>query len=152
MENSEPSRVEREQPGVTAEQPQEELRASPPWLAAVRAAETKKATDICVLDLRGVAFFADYFFICTGSNPRQIQAIADEIALRLKHQGELPLSLEGYQNAEWILVDYGDYLVHILSEKARAYYDLERLWRHAKQVKIPLVMPGPAKQPHRPIT
>jgi ribosome-associated protein len=108
-----------------------------PWLMAVRAAESKKATDICVLDLTGVTSFTDYFVICTGSNPKQIQAIADEIGLRLKDRGELPHSMEGYNQAEWILADYGDYLVHIFSEKARAYYDLERLWRTAKNVAIP---------------
>ncbi len=104
---------------------------------AVRAAESKKATDICVLDLTGVTSFTDYFIICTGSNPKQIQAIADEIGLRLKDRGELPHSMEGYNQAEWILADYGDYLVHIFSEKARAYYDLERLWRTARHVPIP---------------
>lgn len=74
--------------------------------------------------------------ICTGANPRQIQAIADEVGLRLKERGELPLSLEGYEQAEWVLADYGDFLVHVFSEKARAYYDLERLWRSAKLVDI----------------
>ncbi len=107
------------------------------WLTAVRAAEAKKAKDICVLDLREVTSFADYFVICTGANARQIQAISDEVGLRLKQRGELPNSMEGYNNAEWILADYGDYLVHIFSEKARAFYDLERLWRHAKEVPIP---------------
>jgi ribosome-associated protein len=89
-----------------------------------------------VLDLRGVTSFTDYFVICTGANPRQIQAIADEVGLRLKERGELPLSLEGYEQAEWVLADYGDFLVHVFSEKARAYYDLERLWRSAKLVDI----------------
>jgi ribosome-associated protein len=87
--------------------------------------------------LRGIASFADYFVICSGSNTRQIQAIADEVTLGLKKAGELPISLEGYDNAEWILADYGDMLVHIFSDKARAYYDLERLWRHAKDVPVP---------------
>jgi ribosome-associated protein len=108
-----------------------------PWLIAVRAAESKKANDIRVLDLTGITSFTDYFVICTGSNPKQIQAIADDIGLKLKEYGELPLSLEGYNQAEWILADYGDFLVHIFSEKARAYYDLERLWRNAKNVPVP---------------
>jgi ribosome-associated protein len=90
-----------------------------------------------VLDLTGITSFTDYFVVCTGSNPRQIQAIADEIGMQLKQRGELPLSLEGYDQAEWILADYGDFLVHIFSEKARTYYDLERLWRNAKPVDIP---------------
>jgi ribosome-associated protein len=103
----------------------------------VRAAEAKKATDIKVLDLTGITSFADYFVICTGANQRQIQAISDEVNLQLKRQnGELPISVEGYNQAEWILADYGDLLVHIFSPKAREYYDLERLWRSAKTVDI----------------
>ncbi|HJT89888.1 MAG TPA: ribosome silencing factor [Bryobacteraceae bacterium] len=110
----------------------------PSWLLAVRAAESKKATDIKVLDLTGITSFADFFVICTGANQRQIQAISDEIGLQLKHQaGELPISVEGYNQAEWVLADYGDLLVHIFSPKAREYYDLERLWRSAKPLEIP---------------
>jgi ribosome-associated protein len=105
---------------------------------AVRAAESKKAIDIKVLDLTGITSFADYFVICTGANQRQIQAISDEVGLQLKRQrGELPISIEGYNQAEWILADYGDLLIHIFSPKAREYYDLERLWRSAKAVEIP---------------
>jgi ribosome-associated protein len=104
----------------------------------VRAAESKKATDIRVLDLTGITSFADYFVICTGANQRQIQAISDEVNLQLKRQaGELPISVEGYEQAEWVLADYGDLLVHIFSPKSREYYDLERLWRSAKTVEIP---------------
>jgi ribosome-associated protein len=109
----------------------------PSWLLAVRAAESKKATDIRVLDISKVTSFADYFVICTGGNARNIQAISDEVGKRLKEHGELPISLEGYQQAEWVLSDYGDFLVHIFSPKAREYYDLERLWRNAKVVEIP---------------
>jgi ribosome-associated protein len=112
--------------------------ATPTWLVAVRAAESKKATDIKVLDLTGITSFADYFVICTGANQRQIQAISDEVNLQLKHQAaELPISVEGYTQAEWVLADYGDLLVHIFSPKSREYYDLERLWRSAKTVEIP---------------
>lgn len=107
------------------------------WLTAVRAAESKQAKDIRVLDLRGVTSFTDYFVICTGNNSRQAQAISDEVGLKLKEEGDLPVSLEGYNQAEWILADYGDFLVHIFSPKAREYYDLERLWRAAKDVPIP---------------
>jgi ribosome-associated protein len=110
---------------------------TPIWLAAVRAAESKKASDIKVLDLTGITSFTDYFVICTAANSRQIQAISDEIGLRLKDLGEFPISVEGYKEAEWVLVDYGDFLVHIFSQRARAYYDLERLWRNAKPVEIP---------------
>jgi len=74
--------------------------------------------------------------ICTATNQRQAQAIADEIGKLLKDMGELPVSLEGYDAAEWILLDYGDFLVHIFSESSRSYYDLERLWRPAKTVQL----------------
>jgi len=107
------------------------------WLEAVRAAEEKQARNIRVLDLKEVTSFADYFVILSGANTRQIQAISDEIHQRLKKLGETPSSVEGYENAEWVLMDYGDYLVHIFSEKARLYYDLERLWRDAKTVELP---------------
>ena len=104
------------------------------WRVAVRAAEAKQAKDIRVLDLRPITAFADYFIICSGGNTRQIQAIADEVEQQLKKAGDRALSVEGYDNAEWVLMDYGDYLVHIFSEKARLYYDLERWWREAKIV------------------
>jgi ribosome-associated protein len=113
------------------------LTETPLWLTAVRAAESKKATDIRVLDLREVTSFTDHFVICTGSNSRQIQAISDAIGEALALAGDKPLSVEGYQNAEWILADYGDFIVHILSAQAREFYDLERLWRHARDVEIP---------------
>jgi ribosome-associated protein len=87
--------------------------------------------------LREVTSFADYFVILSGANSRQIQAIADEVHQRLKKLGETPSSMEGYDNAEWVLMDYGDYLVHVFSDKARLYYDLERLWRDAKTVEVP---------------
>jgi ribosome-associated protein len=107
------------------------------WLIAVRAAESKKGVDIRVLDLRDVTSFTDFFVICSGTNSRQIQTIADEVTGRLKEAGELPSSMEGYDNAEWVLVDYGDYVVHIFSVQAREFYDLERLWRGARVVALP---------------
>ena len=112
-------------------------KTEPLWLVAVHAAEAKQAKDIHVLDLREVTSFADYFVVCSGANARQNQAIVDEIGRQLKERGEYPTSIEGYQNAEWILMDYGDYLIHIFSEKARIYYDLERLWRDAKPLEWP---------------
>jgi ribosome-associated protein len=104
----------------------------------VRAAESKQAKDIRVLDLREVTTFADTLIICGAANARQCQAIADEVERELKSEGEAPISVEGYTNAEWILLDYGDFVVNVFSEKARAYYDLERLWRDAKPLKIPV--------------
>ena len=104
----------------------------------MRAAESKKAADVKVLDLTGITSFADYFVICTGNNQRQVQAISDEIGVQIKQQAhDLPNSLEGYTQAEWVLADYGDMLVHVFSPQAREYYGLERLWRNAKTVEIP---------------
>jgi len=103
-------------------------------LSAVRAAESKQAKDIVALDVRGATSFADYFVICSGASSRQVQAIADEVAQQLRIRGERPSSLEGYSNAEWVLIDYGDLVVHVFSPKTRVYYDLERLWRDAKPV------------------
>lgn len=108
----------------------------PNWLVAARAAESKKARDLLILDVREVTSFTEFFVICTASSQRQAQAIADEVGKQLKQMGELPVSAEGYDTAEWILLDYGDFLVHIFSESARSYYDLERLWRHAKTMDV----------------
>lgn len=103
----------------------------------MRAAESKKASEIKVLDLTAITSFTDYFVLCNGSNSKQMQAITDEIALRLKKQGERPTSVEGYDQGEWILSDYSDLIVHVFSEKARQFYDLDRLWREGKVVEIP---------------
>src|SRR5947209_5886721 len=111
-----------------------EHAAEPGWAVAVRAARDKKAQEITVLDLTAVTSFTDYFVICSGANVRQNQTISDEIGMRLKRQGELPGSIEGYEQGEWILSDYGDFLVHIFSPKAREYYSLERLWRGGRVV------------------
>jgi ribosome-associated protein len=90
-----------------------------------------------VLDLRDVTTFTDTLVICSGSNTRQNQAISNEIQQHLKKLGDIPSSVEGYTNAEWILMDYGDYVINIFTEKTRAYYDLERLWRDAKPIPVP---------------
>jgi len=109
---------------------------NPAWITAVRAAEDKQAVDIQVLDLRGITTMADMFFICHGRNSRQNQAICDEIEQRLKEEhGERPMAIEGLKNAEWILMDYGDIVIHIFSEAAREYYDLGRLYRDAKRLQ-----------------
>jgi ribosome-associated protein len=106
------------------------------WIIAARAAESKKAEDLLVLDLREITSFTDFFVICSVSNPRQGHAVSDEIHKQLKSHGELPVSVEGYDSAEWVLMDYGDFLVHIFSETARSYYALERLWGHARTVDL----------------
>jgi ribosome-associated protein len=104
------------------------------WRAAVEGADSRKAFQIKVLDLRDVTTFTDYFVICSVSNLRQGQAVCDEIEKDLKAIGDPPVSIEGYDKGEWILMDFGDFLVHIFLETARSFYDLERLWRHAKVV------------------
>ncbi len=101
---------------------------------ALKAVESKKALDITILDISEIASFANYFLLCTGDSSRQIQAIADEIEAKLKSSGFRPNHIEGYRNAEWVLLDYVDLVVHVFSKKARAFYDLERLWRDAKSV------------------
>jgi ribosome-associated protein len=104
---------------------------------AARAAESKKALDLRILDLREISTFTDFFVICSGANARQIQAICDGVEVELKREGELPLGIEGYDKADWILADYGDFIVHIFSPAAREFYGLERLWRQAKELKLP---------------
>lgn len=106
-------------------------------MMALQAAADKKALDIVALDLRDIASFTDYFLLASGANTRQVQAIADEIVERLKRRGTPAARVEGYNGAEWILLDYGDFVVHIFEQKARRFYDLERLWRDAGQVPLP---------------
>ena len=104
---------------------------------AVRAVESKKGEDVSILEMdKNAGAFTDYFVVCTGTNPRQIQAIADEIEHSLEQDGSRPTSREGYGQAEWVLLDYVDFVVHIFSEKARKFYDLERLWKSAKRVSL----------------
>jgi ribosome-associated protein len=105
-------------------------------LMALHAASEKKALDIVLLDLRAVATFTDYFLITSGANLRQVQAIADEVVDKLKKAGTPAARVEGYRTAEWILVDYGDFIVHVFEDKARRFYDLERLWRESKRVEL----------------
>ena len=101
---------------------------------AFEAARDKKALDLIVLDLREVAAFTDHFIICSGSSPPQIQAISNEIEVRLKKAGKTPDHIEGYRQAQWILMDYSEFVVHIFSPDRRSYYNLERLWRGARRI------------------
>jgi ribosome-associated protein len=99
------------------------------------AAEAKKADDVKVLQLpKESSAFTDYFIVCSGSNPRQVQAIADEVDERLSKEGFEPNHREGYDHGEWILLDYVDFVVHIFNENARKFYDLERLWKSATKL------------------
>ena len=102
--------------------------------AAVDNASDKKASDIILLDIREVTTIADYFVICSGNNPRQIQAIADTIDEELGKQGARLFHREGSAESGWMLLDFGDVIVHIFGTKEREYYRLERLWNEAKTV------------------
>ena len=114
---------------------------------AISACQEKKAEELTVLELdQAIGAFTDYFVMCTGRNPRQVQAISDEVELRLKRAGNYPNSIEGYKQAEWVLIDYVDFVVHIFSEQARKYYDLERLWKSAKKIEIADLMAKPRKR------
>jgi ribosome-associated protein len=116
---------------------------------AVNAADAKKASDLVALDISGIATFADFFLICTGDSSRQMQAIADEVEQRLKASGIRPSHVEGYQNAEWILMDYLDLVIHIFSKDARVYYDLERLWRDGKRLDTSKLLEEPKPRQSR---
>jgi ribosome-associated protein len=109
---------------------------------ALRAASDKKAVEMVVLDLREIASFTDYFLITSGTNVRQVQAIADAVVEQLKKQGTRAARVEGYNTGEWVLVDYGDLIVHVFEDKARHFYDLERLWRDALRVALPPDLTG----------
>ncbi len=107
-------------------------------VGALRAADDRKALNLIVLDLRELTEFTDAFIITSGSNTRQVQAIADGISEDLKLIDARPSRIEGYNTAEWILMDYGDFVVHIFEDKARQFYDLERLWRDAIRIPLPV--------------
>jgi ribosome-associated protein len=120
--------------------------------AAIQACLEKKAEELSILEMeKGSGAFTDYFVLCSGTNPRQIQAIADEVELRLKGAGLRPAHIEGYNQAEWVLLDYVDFVVHVFSEKARKFYDLERLWKTAKKLQPSDLKAAPKKpKPVRP--
>ena len=115
---------------------------APEVALALHAASDKKALAPVVLDLRSLASFTDYFLITSGTNQRQVQAIADAVEERLKQAGTRPERIEGYKTAEWVLLDYGDFIVHVFDDKARRFYDLERLWRDATMVELPPELRG----------
>src|SRR5215467_15047634 len=103
---------------------------------AVKAIEGKKGEDIVILEMdRNSGAFTDYFVVCSGTNPRQIQAIADDVEKQMADAGQRPNSVEGYTQAEGVLLDYVDFVLHIFSERARKFYDLERLWKSAQRLK-----------------
>lgn len=110
----------------------ETLRPELRW--AIEAAQNKKAAAVTVLDLTGLGAFTNYFLLCTGFSTPQVRAICDGIEETLQAHGLRPLHREGRQGSEWLLLDYGNFIVHIFSERLREFYDLERLWRQAKRL------------------
>jgi ribosome-associated protein len=114
---------------------------------AILACQDKKAEQVTILELeKGSGAFTDYFVVCSGTNPRQIQTIADAVDERLEALGMRPTHTEGYKQAEWVLLDYVDFVVHVFSEKARQYYDLERLWKSAKRIEPAEMVAAPKKR------
>lgn len=102
---------------------------------AVKAAQARKGEEICVLDLRDVSSFTDFFVIMHGNSSRQNIALYEGVEEELKRTGVRPLSVEGKENAEWILMDYGDFLVHVFTRSSRDYYSLDKLWGDAPRVQ-----------------
>jgi ribosome-associated protein len=126
-----------------------------PVFEAISACQEKKAEHIAILELEPESgAFTDYFVVCSGTNPRQVQAISDEVEERLDKAGMRPAHVEGYKQAEWVLLDYVDFVVHVFSEKARSYYDLERLWKSAKRLEpgdLTAVVTRKKRAPGRPL-
>lgn len=109
---------------------------TPQLSLAVEAAQDRKALDLRVLNLGEHCSFTSYFLICTSTSSRHAQAVCDAVLEKLKKSGLTPTHVEGYNQAEWILIDYLNFVVHIFSERARSFYDLERLWKSAPREKI----------------
>ena len=103
---------------------------------ACKAIDDKKAIDIKVIDIHEVSVIADYFIIASGTNHNQVQAMADNVDETLGRAGYEPKQIEGYQNANWILMDYRDIVIHIFDEENRLFYDLERIWRDGTVVEV----------------
>ena len=103
---------------------------------AIAAAEDKQAVDLVVLDLRKAAGFTDFFLICSGTNTRQVRAIADGVTDALAREGARPAHVEGYDRSEWILLDYFDFIVHVFAPETRVFYGLERLWGNADRIEV----------------
>lgn len=114
---------------------------------AARAAENKKASELVVLDLRKLGAFTDFFLICSGQNQRQVQAIADAVEEGLRSSGVRPNHVEGYERAEWVLLDYFDFIVHVFNRETRVFYALERLWGSAARISIETAAPTPPPPP-----
>ena len=101
---------------------------------AIAALEDKKAEDVRVIDIADVSVLADYFIIASGNNRTQVQSMADEVEQRLGRAGAVPRQVEGYQAANWVLLDFGDVIIHIFDAQNRLFYDLERIWKDGTQI------------------
>ena len=116
-------------------------------LITARAAIDKKAENVKVLDLKGLSGFTDYFVICSGTSSRQVQAIANSAECAMEAQGQGTIATEGYREGRWIVLDFGNIVVHVFLDALRDYYDLEKLWATAHRVKIPPEFYGSAASP-----
>jgi ribosome-associated protein len=139
MEELQEKSLQRESVKIDISQARTQFNDLDPELQlAVASAAEKKAVNMVALDLREIASFTEFFVIASGTNQRQVQAIADEINEQLKKQmSRKPVRIEGYSSAEWVLLDYGDFVFHVLDKDARDFYDLERLWHDARKVDLP---------------
>ncbi|MBK8303142.1 MAG: ribosome silencing factor [Pyrinomonadaceae bacterium] len=139
MEETQERSLQREAVKIEiAETPTKFADLDPEVKLAIQCASDKKAFDLVALDLRSIASFTEFFIIASGANQRQVQAIADEIKEQLKEQlNSRPVRIEGYASGEWVLVDYGDFIVHVFNKEAREFYDLARLWLDARKVELP---------------
>ena len=116
-------------------------------ILCARAALDHKAIDLAILEVKKLSSFADYFVISSGSSDRQVQAIASHIEEKLGKQGLHPLGIEGKREGRWVLLDYGDVVIHIFYQPVREFYDLERLWSDAPKLELP-----PVRKPRKPRT
>lgn len=113
-----------------------ELSSREKGVLCAQVAVSFKALDVVVLDVTGLSSFADFFVICSGKSSRQVQGIADNVEARLKEMRLRPMGVEGQREGQWILMDYGDVIIHIFYEPVRSFYDLESLWSEARRVRV----------------
>ncbi len=136
-----PKPVSTPQTARAASSPPREKKTATPRLPAdlklaIAAAQDKLAVDLTVLDLRNATAFTDFFIVCTGTNTKQVQAIADSVESRLRAAGQKPALVEGYRRGEWILLDYFTFIVHVFLPSRRTFYALERLWGGAEPIEV----------------
>jgi ribosome-associated protein len=121
---------------VVEKNPKKLMDAREKAMRTVQYALDGRAKDLVVLEMGGVSSFADYFVICSGNSSRQVQGIADRVEEGLRESGIRPMGVEGRREGHWVLIDYGDVIVHVFHEPTRFFYDLESLWFEAKRVPL----------------